>query len=170
MRQQYRFGQRRPGARPRPHGRCHQAAAQPVIGPGLICIHGEYGRRGLLGGPDQRQDPQLVGAPPQRSQRGFAAAMLLQQQVQVVEVAQQLVRVALLHQVDRAVDHPVGRAKREHARTGLLQGRHELGRVHVAARHRRVDGVVQVDRGVAAHMRHRRHLVHPFAVVALVVG
>ena len=95
-----------------------------------------------------------------------------QQQVQVREITQPMAEIVVVEQVGHAVQRHVGRTQRLQAsatrqRIGLRQ---QQGRVGRLAHGQRQDVVVHVQRRPASHMLHRWQLVHPLAVIALVVG
>ena len=97
---------------------------------------------------------------------------MAQKGVEIAEIAQAAAEFALGKKVDGAMQHHVGGG--EH---GDVLGRCDRDR-RVAqalafdgkARGRRHDRVMDVDRGLATLVLQRRQLVHPFAVVALIVS
>ena len=97
--------------------------------------------------------------------------MLAQQRVEVDQVAQPVLPLALVEQMRRAVQHQIDRRRDAEARVAGQRPGASQDQVRTGLDARRLgqDVVVQVEHGLALDVRHRRQLVHPLAVVALLV-
>ena len=147
-----------PGPRVRVHVRRQRRAEQH-----------RHVTHGVEPGPRQAQArgaPARFGQPRGRGQR------LPRQCVQVEQVAQAVVEFAFVEEVAGAVQQQAERIERQHAVVPGHRHRalHQRRVVDAHARGVGQDRVVHVDVRAAPLVPHRRQLVHPVAVVLVVVG
>ena len=114
---------------------------------------------------------QFAGACGQARPEFAVRGSVAQQQVEIGQVAQAMRQLAVVEQMGGGMQNAVFR--RQHIDAGQAFHRDgaaaQLGRVGMVARGVGQDGVVHVDHGGALDVLHRGDLVHPAAVIALVV-
>ena len=115
---------------------------------------------------------ELVGAREQRRPERVIDAEVADQRIEVDQVARGVAELLVVKEVRRAVhDHVGGREHGEPRRIGQgNRGVQQQCGVGMRARSLRDDRVVHVEDGQSLDVLHRRQLVHPLPVVALVVG